>query len=213
MHAQGVLTSAGCCQSSLTPSIPCLARDLGLALRLKGGRTNENDPLIHPEYAKALQDPSQVSRTGQAVGSVEADDVCAKLPWPEGAEGKRESFEQYQKEYQQAKEDFSDTCSQLSLGSQQQAVHKITLKALRGMEDGSKAYVSHGRLFMQNDVPELVSTLEYQTDKLLEEAICDLQDKKEELSQKIRRLETDMQDVLNNVFRGRFQLFMDQGRG
>ena len=34
-----------------------------------------------------------------------------------------------------------------------------------------------------------------QTDKLLEEGICDLQDKKEELARRMRRLETDMQDV------------------
>mmetsp|Transcript_27589 Transcript_27589/g.69642 ORF Transcript_27589/g.69642 Transcript_27589/m.69642 type:complete len:159 (-) Transcript_27589:272-748(-) len=65
----------------------------------------------------------------------------------------------------------------------------------------------------QKDAEEVAQVLDYQSGKVLEEAICDLQDSKDSLEKKVQRLEKDMQDLLNHVFRGRFQLFVDAPGG
>ena len=95
------------------------------------------------------------------------------------------------------------------------------------------------RMFVQADKDLLKQTLDYQVDKVLEETHCEIEDTKEKSESKMRELERsmqvyndiamqnvftiscalygmcshelerNMQGVLNHVFRGRFQLFME----
>ena len=51
-----------------------------------------------------------------------------------------------------------------------------------------------------------------QTHKVLEETQCDAQERKDKTEDRLRTLERNMQEVLNHVFKGRFQLFMQDPR-
>ena len=50
------------------------------------------------------------------------------------------------------------------------------------------------------------------THKVLEETQCDAQERKDKTEDRLRTLERNMQEVLNHVFKGRFQLFMQDPR-
>uniref|UniRef100_A0A6T8PGW7 Prefoldin subunit 5 n=1 Tax=Hemiselmis andersenii TaxID=464988 RepID=A0A6T8PGW7_HEMAN len=172
--------------------------------RLRGGASGP----IDPEYEAVLKSGKAV-QTGMAVGNVEEQELSAQLPWPEGSEERKKSFVDYQKQYKTAKEDLRSAAGKLQIATQQQQVHKITLTALRGLKPGAAVHLPVGRMFMQKSAEEVTEVLDYQSGKVLEEALCELQDLKEGLEKKVQRLEKDMQDLLNHVFRGRFQLFVD----
>jgi chaperonin cofactor prefoldin len=167
---------------------------------------------IAPEYLQALQssDPTQV---GSAVGSIDRDDVGSQLPWPEGSEGKKESFLSYQREYSQLKDEVQGTVAKLQLADQQQKIHKITLKALHATPENAETHIPYGRLYLRKPLVPLRDTLQYQSEKVLEETICELSDERDRGSARMRELEKSMQELLNHVFRGRFQLFMDSSGG
>lgn len=174
----------------------------GAVLALRGGAD------IAPEYREVLQGNNPTER-GAAVGSIDRDDVGASLPWPEGSEGKRASFSNYQREYKQLKIDVQSTSNKQQMADQQQKIHRITLRAMKLTPDDAAAYIPHGRMFLRKNVAPLREQLEYQSEKVLEETICELGDMKDEEDKRLRALEKSMQELLNNVFRGRFQLFMD----
>jgi hypothetical protein len=66
---------------------------------LRGGGT------IDPEYEAMLKSNTAVQK-GAPVGDLEVDELSEQLPWPEGAESKKQSFVSYQKEYKQAQSDL-----------------------------------------------------------------------------------------------------------
>jgi chaperonin cofactor prefoldin len=172
-------------------------------LVLRGGSSGT----LEPEYEKMIRE--QQVKQAQQVGSIEQTDTSDNLPWPEGSAEKKASFAKYQLEYKTAKQDLEVMLQNLRLVDNQQRIHKITIKALEGVASNTSCYTPHGRMFLRVDRDELKGRLEYQHGKVLEETYCDLEDQKDKTERKMRELERQMQEVLNHVFKGRFQLFME----
>ncbi|EKX43767.1 hypothetical protein GUITHDRAFT_163748 [Guillardia theta CCMP2712] len=173
-------------------------------LHLRGG---SQKPTIDPEYSEILQKGSL--HASQSMGSIETEDVGEKLPWPEGSESKKESFQKYQAQYKEAKDEYRQMKGKLQIAEHQQQVQKITLKGLKSLEPEADVYLPVGRMYVSTNQQALRTNLEESTERVLEEIVCETQAKVEELQGKVKSLELKMQEVLNHVFRGRFQLFME----
>jgi hypothetical protein len=71
-------------------------------LQLRGGQGAQIDEEYHP-FMRG--DPSSL-KNGMALGSVEREEISSRLPWPPGSEDKMHSFNEYQAQYKQAKNDL-----------------------------------------------------------------------------------------------------------
>jgi hypothetical protein len=70
-------------------------------IALRGGQNLE----IDEEYRPLIGDPDAI-KSGVALGSVEREDITAKLPWPPGSEDKRNSLNEYQLSYRKSKDEL-----------------------------------------------------------------------------------------------------------
>eukprot|EP00960_Hanusia_phi_P020084 593645-Hanusia_phi.AAC.1 len=137
---------------------------------LRGGSQGS---VIDPEYSEILRKGSL--HASQSMGSIETEDIGDKLPWPEGSESKKESFQQYQAQYKEAKYQFRQMKSKLQIAEHQQKVQKITLKGLKSLEPKADVYLPIGRMFVWADQVGLTKGLEESAEKVLEEIICEAQ--------------------------------------
>eukprot|EP01128_Nolandella_sp_AFSM9_P009192 TRINITY_DN5812_c0_g1_i1.p1 TRINITY_DN5812_c0_g1~~TRINITY_DN5812_c0_g1_i1.p1 ORF type:complete len:132 (-),score=45.67 TRINITY_DN5812_c0_g1_i1:153-509(-) len=90
---------------------------------------------------------------------------------------------------------LSQSLSLTQANRQEQAKGRITISELKALPPTTNAYRSSGRMFIKENLPELVTTIEGQLVKV-DEMIIKLEDQSKYLKQQVKSAEGNMNEVI-----------------